>query len=78
MYSYTLTLTSALDVVGGEGHAPAALPPGNPCTHCTGGWVGPRAPGRVRKFSPPDGIRSPDRPARSYTDCAIPARNEFL
>jgi hypothetical protein len=28
MYSYTLSLTSALDVVGGEVHAPAALPPG--------------------------------------------------
>jgi hypothetical protein len=30
--------------VGGQRHAPAALPPGNrPGTHCTGGWVGPRA-----------------------------------
>ena len=29
--------------VGGQRHAPAALPPGKrPGTHCTGGWVGPR------------------------------------
>ena len=43
-YSCTLSLTSALDGVGGQGHAPAALPPGKrPGTHCTGGWVGPRA-----------------------------------
>jgi hypothetical protein len=32
------------DGVGGEHHAPAALAPGKrPGTHCTGGWVGPRA-----------------------------------
>jgi len=31
-------------VVGGQRHAPAALPPGKrPGTHSTGGWVGPRA-----------------------------------
>ena len=30
--------------VGGQIHAPAALPPGKrPGTHCIGGWVGPRA-----------------------------------
>jgi hypothetical protein len=29
--------------VGGQRHAPAALPPGKrPCTHCKGEWVGPR------------------------------------
>ena len=27
-YNYTLSLTSALDGVGGQRHAPAALPPG--------------------------------------------------
>jgi hypothetical protein len=44
MYSSTLSLTSALDGVGGQRHAPAALPPGKrPGTHCTGGWLGPRA-----------------------------------
>jgi hypothetical protein len=29
MYSSTLSLTSALDGVGSQRHAPAALPPGN-------------------------------------------------
>jgi hypothetical protein len=30
--------------VGGQLHALAALPPGKrPGTHCTGGWMGPRA-----------------------------------
>jgi len=31
--------------VSGEIHAPVALPPRvtGPCTHWTGGWVGPRA-----------------------------------
>jgi hypothetical protein len=40
----TLSLTSALDGVGGQCHAPAALSPGKrPGTHCIGGWVGSRA-----------------------------------
>ena len=39
-----LSLTSALDGVGGLRHAPAALlPRKRPSTHCVGGWVGPRA-----------------------------------
>jgi hypothetical protein len=43
-YSCTLSLTSALDGVDGQRHAPAALPPGErPGTNCTGGWLGPRA-----------------------------------
>jgi hypothetical protein len=29
--------------VGGQLHAPAALPPGMTGTQCTGDWVGPRA-----------------------------------
>ena len=30
--------------LGGQRHALAALPPGKrPCSHCRGGWVGPRA-----------------------------------
>jgi hypothetical protein len=43
-YSTSLSLTSALDGVGGQRHAPAALPTGKrPGTHCTEDWVGPRA-----------------------------------
>ena len=39
LYSF---MTTALE--GGERHAPAALyPRERPGTHCTGGWVGPRA-----------------------------------
>jgi hypothetical protein len=36
-----------------------------PGTHYTGCWVGPRAGLGVCEKSPPNGIRSPDRPARS-------------
>ena len=44
MHSCTLSLTSALDGVGGERHAPAALSSGKrPGTRCIGGWVDPRA-----------------------------------
>jgi hypothetical protein len=41
-YSSYSFLTSALDGVRGQRHAPAALCPGgrSPVTHCTGGWVG--------------------------------------
>jgi hypothetical protein len=39
----TLSLTSALDCVGGQSHDPAALTLEKPGTHCTGGWLGPRA-----------------------------------
>jgi hypothetical protein len=42
-YSSTLSLTSALDGVGGQRHVLAALPRERPGTHCMGGWVGPRA-----------------------------------
>jgi len=52
--------------VGGQGHPPAALPPRKtryPMQRMLGGSQG--RCGRVRKISPPTGIRSPDRPARS-------------
>jgi hypothetical protein len=41
-------------VVGGQRHAPAALPSGKrPSTHCIGGWLGPRAAlDGCRKFFP--------------------------
>jgi hypothetical protein len=65
MYSSTLSLTSTLDGVGGQRHAPVALSPGNrPGTHCVRGWVGPRAGLDGCGKSSPTGIRYPDRPAR--------------
>jgi hypothetical protein len=58
--------------VGGQRHAPAALPPRKkPGTHYVGGWVVPRAgrsPGLVwtgAEYLVPTGIRFPDRPGRS-------------
>jgi hypothetical protein len=43
MYSSTLSLTPALDVVGGQRHRPAAVPLERRGTHSIGGWVGFRA-----------------------------------
>ena len=68
MYSSTLSLTSALDGVSGQRHAPVAIYPREKSgTHCIGGWLGPRAglDGCGRSRPPPTGIRTPDRPARS-------------
>jgi hypothetical protein len=65
MYSSTISLTSALDGVGGQRQAPAALPPGMiqyPLQRRQGGPQGQS--GRVRNIAPPTGIRSADRPAR--------------
>jgi hypothetical protein len=61
--------------LSGQRHASAALYPGEriPGTHCTGGWVGPRAgldtEAREKILSPLPGIepRSPGRTARSQT-----------
>ena len=53
-------------VVGGQPHAPAALPPGKtryPLYRRLGGPQG--RSGQVRKISPRAGIRSPDYSARS-------------
>jgi len=55
--------------MGGKRHTPAALLPGKaryPLYRKLGGPQGQS--GRVRKISPPTGIRSPDRPARSLTE----------
>ena len=63
MYSSTLSLTSALDAVGGQRHAPAALPPGKtryPLYRRLGGPVWTGAENLIST-----GIRSPDRPACS-------------
>jgi hypothetical protein len=64
-YSSTLSLTTALDGMGGQYHAPAALPPGDP-VHIVlkAGWVtGPvwTSAENLARIE----IRSPDRPARS-------------
>jgi len=65
-YRSTLSLTSELDVVGGQRHAPAALPPGmTPGTHYTGGWVGPGAAWKGARNLFHTGIPFPDLPARS-------------
>ena len=66
MYSSTLPSISVLEGVGGQHHAPAALPPRErPGTHCIGGWVGPRTGlGGCGKNSPPhrDSIPGPSSP----------------
>ena len=58
----------------GQCHAPAALyPRERPGTHCTGGWVGPRAGlDRCRKSRPPPGFdpRTIQPVASRYTDHA--------
>jgi hypothetical protein len=58
--------------VGGQQHAPAALPPGKrPGTHCIGGWVGPRAGlDGCRKSRPPPGFdpRTVQPVASRYND----------
>jgi hypothetical protein len=63
--------------VGGQLHAPAALPPGKrPGTHCIGGWVGPTAglDGCEKSRRHRDSIPGPtSQVASRYTDWAIPA-----
>ena len=68
MYRYTLSLTSALNGVGGQLHAPAALPPGKgncyPLCKRVRGTQG--SSGLVRKISHPhqDSIPGPSNPQR--------------
>ena len=62
--------------VGGQHHAPAALPPGKNRYPLYRGLGGPQGrSGRVRKISPPPGFdhRTVQPVANRYTDCAIPA-----
>jgi hypothetical protein len=64
--------------VGGQHHAPAALPPGKtryPLYRRLGGPQG--RSGRVRKISPPPGFdpRTVQPVASRYTDWAIPTPN---
>ena len=75
-YSCTLSLTSALDGVGGHRHAPAALSPGKtryPLYRRLGGPQG--RSGQMRKISFPPGFDPQTvHPVTScYTDWAIPA-----
>jgi hypothetical protein len=76
-YSSTLSLTSALDGVGGQTHAPATLPPGMtryPLYTKLGGPQG--RSGRVRKIRPPlefDPL-TVQPVASHYTEYAIPAQ----
>jgi hypothetical protein len=52
---------------GGQHHAPAASPPPSPerpGTHCTEGWVGPRAG--------LDGCGKPDPMVGSFERCNVP------
>jgi hypothetical protein len=76
VYSYTLSLTSALDGVGGQHHAPAALPPEKNRYQLYRRLGGPHSRSeQVRKISPPPGFdrRNIQPVASRYTDCAIPA-----
>ena len=62
--------------VGGQHHTPVALPPERPDTHCTGGWVGPRASleGCGKARPPPEFDPWTVQPVVSrYTDYVIPA-----
>jgi len=75
-YSSTLPSTSALYGVGGQRHAPAALPPGKtryPLYRRLGGPQG--RSGRVRKISHPPEFdpRTVQPVASCYSDCSIPA-----
>ena len=50
--------------MGGQRHAPAALPRERPGTRCIGGWVGHMAGlDRCGKSRPPSGMQSPSHPA---------------
>jgi hypothetical protein len=83
MYSSTLSLTSALDWGGWVVNVTSRplYPQKRPGTRWMGGPQ--RKSGRVRKMSPPIGIRYPDRPARyrlSYPgpQPACPILNSFV
>ena len=77
----TLSLTLALDGVGVQRHAPAALPPRKrPGTLCYRSLVGPQSRSeRVRKISPPTGFdpRTVQPVASLYTDYALPALQKY-
>jgi hypothetical protein len=58
--------------VGGQLHAPAALPPGKRAgTHCIGGWVGPRAGLDGCEKSRPHRESIPGPSKKKIRNCAI-------
>ena len=60
-YSSTLSLTLALGWGGWSTSCPGHFTPGKkPGTHCTGGWLGPRAGLTGAEDVPPVGIRGWD------------------
>jgi hypothetical protein len=75
-HSSTLSLTSALDGMGGQRHASVPLPPGKTRYPLWRKLGGPRGrSGRMREISPPPRIdpRTVHSVASRYTDWAIPA-----
>ena len=79
MYSSTLSLTSAIDGVGGQRHASAALLPGKTRYLLYRRLGGPQSRSvRVRKISPPQGFntRTVQPVVNRYADYPIPARDE--
>ena len=78
MYSSTLSLTSALDGVGGQCHTMAALPPGTTRYPLYRGLSGPQGrSGKVRKISPPPECdpRTAQPVASRHIDWAVPAHS---
>ena len=62
--------------MGGQRHAPAALP----STHCVGGWVGPRAglDGRGKPYFHRDSIPGPASPLQDVNSLYRERKNEGL
>ena len=78
MFRSTLSLTSALDGVGGQRHTPAALPPGRTLYPLYRRLVRPQGvSGRMRKTSHPTRFdpQTVQPIASRYTDYAIPAHH---
>jgi hypothetical protein len=76
VYSCILSLTAAIDGVGGQRHNSAAIPPGKTRYPMYRGLGGPQGrSGRMRKISPPPGFgpRSFQPVASRYIEYAIPA-----
>jgi len=81
MYSSTLSLTSALDVVVVQHHAPAALTPGKTRHSLYRRLGGPQGrSGRVRKISPPPEFdpRIVQPVTSHYTNWAITAHDSIV